>query len=284
MSDGSARFRMTGEWGVSGLWLIGLGPGDLGHITNLALQAARSSDKRYLEGYTAILPKDQEEGLAELVGDWKRAMRDTVERPDLMISEAKNERVALMVVGDPMQATTHIDLKLRCEEEGVPFHVIPGISATSLAVSLSGLQSYRFGRQVTIPYQYGNYIPTSPLEMIVSNQLSNLHSLVLLDLDPTGMGVEAPQPMSPGQAYSTMMLMAGRLEEGGGESFGSLTERMPEWECMLLSDIGTGDQSIVSGSFSEVSAVAGGRIHCLIFPSSFTGMELESYEHYKADS
>ena len=211
MSDGSARFRMTGEREDSGLWLIGLGPGDLKHMTSLAVEAARSSDRRYLEGYTAILPEDQEEGLAELVGSWERAMREAVERPDDIIMEAKSRRVSLMVVGDPMQATTHIDLKMRCEEEGVPFHVIPGISATSLAVSLSGLQSYRFGRQVTIPYQYGDYLPASPLEMIVGNQMNNLHTLVLLDLDPTGMGVDAPIPMSPKQAFSTVMEMAERI-------------------------------------------------------------------------
>ena len=114
---------------------------------------------------------------------------------------------------------------MRCEEEGVPFHVIPGISATSLAVSLSGLQSYRFGRQVTIPYQYGDYLPVSPLEMIVGNRMNNLHTLVLLDLDPTGMGVDAPIPMSPEQSFSTMMKMAERLDDKEGDLFESLIKR-----------------------------------------------------------
>ena len=284
MSDGSARFRMTGEREDSGLWLIGLGPGDLKHMTSLAVEAARSSDRRYLEGYTAILPEDQEEGLAELVGSWERAMREAVERPDDIIMEAKSRRVSLMVVGDPMQATTHIDLKMRCEEEGVPFHVIPGISATSLAVSLSGLQSYRFGRQVTIPYQYGDYLPVSPLEMIVGNQMNNLHTLVLLDLDPTGMGVDAPIPMSPKQAFSTVMEMAERIGDREDDFSESLGSRIPEWDCILLSDIGTSDQRLVSGPFSEISNVAGGRIHCLIFPASFSGMEQAAFEHHKADT
>ena len=283
MSDGSARFRMTGGMGGSGLWLVGLGPGDLGHITNMALETARGSDKRYLEGYTAILPKKQENMLADLVGPWERVMRDTVEHPEEIILQAKNGKVTLMVVGDPMQATTHIDLKVRCEEEGVPFHVIPGISATSMAVSLSGLQSYRFGRQVTVPFQYGDYLPTSPLEMIVTNQMNNLHTLVLLDLDPSGMGIDTPIPMSPEQAYSTVMLMAGRLEERGEDFLESLSTIIPEWDCILLSDIGTNEQRIVSGSFSEISKKSGGRIHCLIIPADYSGMELDAFMHHKAD-
>ena len=58
-------------------------------------------------------------------------------------------------IGDPCRRH-HIDLKMRCEEEGVPFHVIPGNFTTSLAVSLSGLQSYSLG-QVTIPYSTATF-------------------------------------------------------------------------------------------------------------------------------
>ena len=120
--------------------------------------------------------------------------------------------------------------------------------------------------------------------MIVGNQMNNLHTLVLLDLDPTGMGVDAPIPMSPEQAFSTVMEMAGRLDEKEGDFFDSLESRIPDWDCILLSDIGTADQRLVSGSFSEISDVAGGRIHCLIFPASFSGMERDAFEHHKADT
>ena len=45
--------------GENGLWLIGLGPGDLQQMTVAALDAARSADHRFLEGYTALLPPDE---------------------------------------------------------------------------------------------------------------------------------------------------------------------------------------------------------------------------------
>ena len=158
-----------------GLWLVGIGPGDLEHMTERARSVAKGCSKRYLEGYTAILPEEQESRLEGVVGPWEKLMRPSVEKPGILIAEARDMPVALLVVGDPMQATTHIDLEARCSEEGVDFQVVPGMSATTLAVSLSGLQSYKFGRQVTLPYPYGEYLATSPLEMILSNQ-SNIPS------------------------------------------------------------------------------------------------------------
>ncbi len=261
-----------------GLWLIGLGPGDLGLMTADAIEHARACDFRFLEGYTATLPSDQEGQLENLVGEWKKAMRPMVEDPDEILSLANENSVALLVVGDPMQATTHVDLESHCAEQGIDFSVIPGLSATSLAVSLSGLQSYRFGRQVTLPFAYGEYLPTSPLEMIDSNYTNNLHTLVLLDLDPTGMGVETPQPMQPKQAVETLQAMFEKLVEHEGRVRESMTAAITNWDAVLLSDLGTSDQRVVSGNLEDIAKLTGGRIHCLILPAEFTGLEREAYE------
>ena len=43
----------------SGLWLIGLGPGDLNQMSISALSAAKAAKYRFLEGYTALLPLDE---------------------------------------------------------------------------------------------------------------------------------------------------------------------------------------------------------------------------------
>ena len=261
-----------------GLWLIGLGPGDLGLMTADAIEHARACDFRFLEGYTATLPSDQEGQLENLVGEWKKAMRPMVEDPDEILSLANENSVALLVVGDPMQATTHVDLESHCAEQGIDFSVIPGLSATSLAVSLSGLQSYRFGRQVTLPFAYGEYLPTSPLEMIDSNYTNNLHTLVLLDLDPTGMGVETPQPMQPKQAVEILQAMFEKLVEHEGGVRESMTAAITNWDAVLLSDLGTSDQRVVSGNLEDIAKLTGGRIHCLILPAEFTGLEREAYE------
>ena len=265
----------------AGLWLIGIGPGDLGHMTERARSVARGCKKRYLEGYTAVLPTEQEALLESVVGPWERMMRPSVESPKALLEESRNDSVALLVVGDPMQATTHIDLEARCMEEGIGFEIIPGMSATSLAVSLSGLQSYKFGRQVTLPYPYGDYLATSPLEMILRNLEGGLHTLVLLDLDPTGMGLDIPTPMSPSQAISTLGEMEEKwLEERDGlDSTGVKKGALAvnEWEGVLLSDLGTKGQRVFSGSLKEISKVQGGRVHSLIIPSEMSNNEREAF-------
>ncbi|MDG1536902.1 MAG: diphthine synthase [Candidatus Thalassarchaeaceae archaeon] len=265
----------------AGLWLIGLGPGDLGLMTADAIEHARACEHRFLEGYTATLPSDQESQLESLIGPWHRAMRPQVEDPAEILALAQTSPVALLVVGDPMQATTHIDLEAHCDEQSIEFSVIPGLSATSLAVSLSGLQSYRFGRQVTLPFAYGDYLPTSPLELIDANYRSDLHTLVLLDLDPTGMGVDQPQPMSPLQAVELLQKMAERLAEREGETRDSMSTPIAQWDSILLSDLGTPDQRVVSGNLEDIAEVEGGRIHCLILPAEFSGLEREAYERRK---
>ncbi len=265
----------------AGLWLIGIGPGDLGHMTERARSVARGCKKRYLEGYTAVLPTEQEALLESAVGPWERMMRPSVESPETLLDESRNDSVALLVVGDPMQATTHIDLEARCVEEGIGFEVIPGMSATSLAVSLSGLQSYKFGRQVTLPYPYGDYLATSPLEMILRNLEGGLHTLVLLDLDPTGMGLDLPTPMSPSQAISILGEMEEKWlkERDGLDSTGIKKNALAvnEWEGVLLSDVGTKGQRVFSGSLKEISKVKGGRVHSLIIPSEMSDNEREAF-------
>ena len=173
LEGGACLTSMDVKLSGSGLILIGLGPGDLGLMTKHAIDAAQDADFRFLEGYTATLPSDQESRLTEFLGEWTMMMRPDVENPKKLLDLAERSSVALLVVGDPMHATTHIDLLLRAKDRGIPTLVIPGISATSLAVTRSGLQSYRFGRQITLPYSYGDYLPTSPLALLFNN-LSNL--------------------------------------------------------------------------------------------------------------
>ena len=270
MCSGAARFTMTDDGVAPGLWLIGLGPGDLDHITERARRVARGCSKRYLEGYTAVLPPAEEEKLESVVGPWERLMRDGVEAPENMLEEAGESAVALLVVGDPMQATTHIDLEERCAEQGIGFQVIPGLTATALAVSLSGLQSYRFGRQVTIPFSDGDYLPTSPFEMICRNKEAGMHTLALLDLDPTGMGLESPRPMTPREAVDHLVRMNKRSE--------GFDESVEEWDGLLLSDLGTEEESVVSGSMKSISKIERGHVHALIIAAEFSGMEAEAFE------
>ena len=189
-------------------------------------------------------------------------MRSAVEEPHDLLALAQTARVALLVVGDPLQATTHVDLQIRCEEMGVPCHVEHGVSITTIVTGAVGLQSYRFGRQCTFAYPYGDYLPTSPLEIILANRERDLHTLALLDLDPTGMGEGEQSPMTPEIAVDVLRQMAQRLEI-----------EVEEWMLVLCSDMGTEDARILVGTLDEISGVKGGRIHCLLVPANLHDVE-----------
>lgn len=248
--------------GENGLWLIGLGPGDLQQMTVAAFNAARDADHRFLEGYTALLPPDELEKMDALIGSWELRMRSAVENPDDLLSLARTSKVALLVVGDPLQATTHVDLQIRCADSSIPCHIEHGISITTIVTGAVGLQSYRFGRQCTFAYPYGDYLPTSPLEIILANRERDLHTLALLDLDPSGMGEGQQEPMSPEVSIDVLRKMANKLEVD-----------VEDWTVVLCSDMGTKDAAVSVGTPAQISEKEGGRIHCLLIPANLHDVE-----------
>ena len=262
----------------AGLRLIGIGPGNLDLMTKQAIEMCQTSDIRFLEGYTSTLPENSENMLGDIVGEWSRLMRPMMESANEILELAKKKIVAIMIVGDPMMATTHIDIRLRCMELEIPFLYIPGISAISLAISTSGLQSYRFGRQVTITYQYGDYLPTSPLTQMMENRLRGLHTLALLDLDPTGMGVESPVHMTPSEAGKTLLAMYEKNTQDEN------LENIRKWDVLVCSDLGTSSERIIATTIEGLNDIVGGRIHCLIIPAKMHEMEKISFDSWKNHS
>ena len=255
--------------GENGLWLIGLGPGDLQQMTVAALDDARNADHRFLEGYTALLPPHELETMESHIGPWQLRMRSEVENPQNLLTLAQTSKVALLVVGDPLQATTHVDLQIRCDEMGIPCYVQHGISITTIVTGAVGLQSYRFGRQCTFAYPYGDYLPTSPLEIILANRERDLHTLALLDLDPSGMGEGEQRPMSPKIAVNVLRQMSYKIGVD-----------VEDWVLVLCSDMGTDNARVVVGSLDEISVVEGGRIHCILIPAKLHDVEAIALERW----
>lgn len=98
-----------------------------------------------------------------------------------MIEQAKTENVSFLVVGDPFCATTHTDLYIRCMEEGVKVEVIHNASIVN-AMGCCGLQVYRFGEIISIPFFTEKWRPYSFYDKIVPNMERGLHTLALLDI------------------------------------------------------------------------------------------------------
>ena len=268
----------------TGLLLVGMGPGSVGAMTLEAVEAATAATHRRYEAYTALWPDKELNLLEQTIGPIQRVMRPEVEQPEELFALASTSLVALLVVGDPLQATTHVDLQLQAIEAGIECLVFHGISITTLVTGAIGLSNYRFGRQTTLTYPYGGWVATSPLETIILNRFTGLHTLALLDLDPTGLGTGDQRPMAPSDAVEAIVLMREKIEQGLSEREFSndnpsdmmmkealhsfVGEDVHKMRVVLCSDMGTGDQRIVSTTVDGLKDEAGGRLNCIDFPAA----------------
>ena len=273
----------------TGLLLVGMGPGTVAGMTVEAIEAAKTASHRRYEAYTALWPETELDLLEREIGEIQRVMRPEVEQPTELFELAKTSLVALLVVGDPLQATTHVDLQLQALEHGIECRVFHGVSITTIVTGAVGLSNYRFGRQTTLTYSYGGWVATSPLEAIAINRFRGLHTLALLDLDPTGQGTGDQRPMTPEDAKNSIVLMCSKLEEYLDQFSSSLNtpliemqhttfrqfieEGVDELPVVLCSDMGTKDQAITSTTVGELGALEGGRLNCLIFPARTSEVE-----------
>ena len=271
----------------TGLMLIGMGPGTVGSMTNEAISVAKSADYRRYEAYTALWPDDELNSLEAIIGPIEKVMRPEIENPDEILTLAKHSLVAVLIVGDPLQATTHVDLQLQALEQGINCSVIHGISITNLVTGAIGLSNYKFGRQTTLTYPYSGWVATSPLEVIALNRQMGQHTLALLDLDPTGAGTGQQKPMAPADAVISMKSMIEKVEDNIEEMSTdndlarlkkqSLEEFIALESCdlpvVLCSDMGTSQQKMIYTNLAELSELQGGRMNCLVFPASTSDVE-----------
>ena len=134
----------------------------------------------YLETYTNKWLGDRER-LEGIIGKKIVHLKGFQVESDMLIDIAKETDVALLIPGDPLVATTHIQLMIDAKAKGVTFDVIHS-SSIYTAVAETGLQLYKFGRATTLAFIEKSFKPSSPYEMIMENRKAGLHTLVLLDV------------------------------------------------------------------------------------------------------
>jgi len=168
------------------LAFVGLGLADERGLSERALSILASSAVVFAEEYTAVAPSGTIERLGRRIGRPVELLtRPLLESEGPILDAlAAHPRVALVVVGDPFAATTHVSLRLAAENAGHRWTYCPNASILTAAAGFLGLMHYRFGRTVSLPLPSERFAPTSPLEHIAANRERNLHSLVLLDLRP----------------------------------------------------------------------------------------------------
>ncbi|MBO0888015.1 diphthine synthase [Candidatus Bathyarchaeota archaeon] len=162
---------------------IGLGLHDEKGLTLEGLEEAKKSDVTFAEFYTNLMPQLNLTRLESAIGKKIRVLdRTQLEEHagEELINAARDKRVSMLVPGDPMIATTHVSLRLELAKRGIKARIIHAASITSAICGATGLQSYKFGKSVTIPSD--DPLPNSVLETLSENRVRGLHTLLLLDV------------------------------------------------------------------------------------------------------
>lgn len=166
------------------LIFIGLGLYNEKDISVKGKELVEKADFVYSEFYTGNLSGcDFEDIERELGVKIELLNRREVESKAIPVKKAKNKKVVFLTAGDPMAATTHIDIRLRAEKEGIDTKIIHSSSIFSAAPSVLGVQHYKFGKTITLPFKNDRKYPESPYYGIKENKNIGLHSLVLLDIN-----------------------------------------------------------------------------------------------------
>jgi diphthine synthase len=167
------------------LVFVGLGLYSERDMSLQGVEEARTAETVFAELYTSLMLGLDTAKLEKLVE--KRI--SLVSRQDLedncgkkILRATDKGKTVLLVPGDPLIATTHVDLRIRAERQGIKTRVVHGASIVSAVMGLSGLQNYKYGRSVTIPFSNHGVVAETPYNVIGENKKRGLHTLCFLDI------------------------------------------------------------------------------------------------------
>ena len=164
---------------------IGLGLHDETGISLHGLEEVKTADTAFIELYTSLMPEFSVKRFEQISGRTLHVVsRKELEEEngEALLEAARKGKVALLVPGDPLIATTHIALRIQAEKLGIKTRIVHGASILSAVIGLSGLHNYKFGKSVTIPFP-DKTLHETPYNVIEQNKKLGLHTLCLLDID-----------------------------------------------------------------------------------------------------
>jgi diphthine synthase len=236
------------------LYIIGLGLGDASDISVKGLDIVKKVEKVYLEEYTSKLQCGVEE-LEKFYGRKViKAKRSDIENKCTeILEEAKSKDIAILIIGSPTAATTHISFLEEARKTNTPVKFIENASVLT-AIGITGLSLYKFGKTITIPFDNANV--ESVWDSYVANEKIGLHTLFLLD-------IQEDKLMTCREALDYL------ISKG-------LNSEMKVVACSAL---GSDEQQIKYGKASEV--LVENLPQCLIIPSELNFFEEEILNLYK---
>ncbi len=248
------------------LLLVGLGLGNR-DLSARALDEIKKADRLYIETYTAFLPNEYLDFIEAQAGRKPMQLKRKDLEDDLKrtVTVAKDENVVILVPGDPLIATTHSIILNEAKSQGIKTAVIHAPSVFSIAIGESGLDVYKFGPTVTVPFWSEKYKPKAFVDTISKNMQSGQHTLALLDIDQKN-----SRPMKIAEAKE---ILIGALSDSKDPTL--------ETEVIVLADLGRDDKEIRRTKIVKMDTLSKeleGKVLSLIFPGKMSFSEEESLE------
>jgi diphthine synthase len=248
------------------LIFVGLGLYDETDISLKGLQEIKQCDKVFAEFYTTKLGQFDQKTFEKLIGKKIEVLsREETERGDKIIDAATKYHVVFLTGGDPMIATTHVDLRLRAIKQGITTKIIHSSSISTATPGILGLQNYKFGRTTTLPFHEKEYFPTSPYNVIYNNKKMGLHTLVLLDIQ-----VEKNRYMTANEGLELLLKIEDKLRKH------LFTD---ETIACVVARAGAPDSVVAANTISILRKKDfGPPLHTLVIPGNLHFMEVEALE------
>ncbi len=136
---------------------------------------------------------------------------------------------------------------------------------------MTGLQSYKFGRTITVPVMAGEALPESVHAALRGNMEAGLHSLVLLEVN-----VETKQHVTIPKALEGLLSLAAHHHNHHPTPNPVLS---PETLAVGIARLEAPDMIVHASTISELMRFDFGKPpHCLIFPSTLHFVEAEALQ------
>ena len=241
------------------LYIIGIGLNERG-ISKQGLLALEKCKKVYLESYTVDFPYSIGNlHLSKKIIPLKR--RDV--ESNKLIKEAKSRKIALLVYGSPLFATTHMSLIIDAKEQDVNVRVIYSASVFD-AIAETGLQLYKFGKITSMP-DWKDKGKSDFLKYVKENQSIKAHSLILVDI---GLGFN--------QALE-------QLEQAADSEKDGKNEKISLDKIIVCSRLGTDEKQVLYDTIDNLKQNTEINIQapfCFIIPSELHFLEKDVLEGF----
>jgi len=244
------------------LFFIGLGLHGARGLSLLGLDLAKKADIVYLDTYTSPIAKDEIDSLKSMIGEKIITVgREFIEDGREIIHQAGQKDVALVASGDPMVATTHMELRLRAERSRVKTIVVHGPSILCALTGETGLHAYNFGRPVTLMRAGASRFTV--YGVIHENLARGLHTALLLEYDQA-----SGFSLDPREALHSLV----EMEEDNRQ--GIIDD---DTLLIVASRIGSSSQSISGGNLAGlIHKDYGEPPHLLIIPGRLHFTEIDA--------